>query len=73
MAPGQATPAAGAFETSSVDYLHAQAVGILDIRTLVPVVLSVTSTQYPCWRDIVLLMLHDHIVLLMLHPALRPR
>jgi hypothetical protein len=46
-APGQAAPIAGAFKTSSIGYLHAQAVGIQDIRTLVPVVLSVTSTQYP--------------------------
>jgi hypothetical protein len=43
-APGQATPAVGAFETSSVGYIHAQAVGIQDIRTSVPVVLDITST-----------------------------
>jgi hypothetical protein len=57
-APGQAAPAAGAFETSSIS--------IQDIRTLVPVVLGVKSTQYPRWRDLVLLTLQryaldDHI------------
>jgi hypothetical protein len=65
-APRQAAPTADAFEISSVSYLHAQAVGIQDIRTLVPVVLGVTSTQYPRWRDLVLLTLQryaldDHI------------
>jgi hypothetical protein len=54
------------FETSSVGYLHAQAIDIQDVRTLVPVVLNVTSTQYPRWRDLVLLTLQryaldDHI------------
>jgi hypothetical protein len=43
----QEAPAVGAFETSSVGYLHAQAIDIHDIWTLVPVVLGVTSTQYP--------------------------
>jgi hypothetical protein len=59
-AVGQAAPVAGVFETSSVNYLHAQAVGIQDIRTLVPVVLGVTSTQYPRWRDLVLLTLQRY-------------
>jgi hypothetical protein len=59
-------PAAGTFETYSVGYLDAQAVGIQDIRTLVPVVLGITSTQYPRWRILVLLTLHryaldDHV------------
>jgi hypothetical protein len=63
---GQVAPTAGTFETSSVGYLDAQAVGIQDIQTLVPVVLGVTSTQYPRWRILVLLMLQryaldDHI------------
>jgi hypothetical protein len=65
-APGQAAPTAGVFQTSSVGYLHAQAVGIQDIRTLVPVVLGVMSTLYSCWRDLMLLTLHrdaldDHV------------
>jgi hypothetical protein len=46
VAPRQAALAVGTFK-SSVGYLHAQAISIQDIRTLVPVVLNVTSTQYP--------------------------
>jgi hypothetical protein len=53
------TPTASTFE-SSVGYLHAQVVGIQDIRTLVPVVLSVMSTLYPRWCDLVLLMLQHY-------------
>jgi hypothetical protein len=54
------------FETSSIGYLHAEAVGIQDIRTLVLVVIGVTSTQYLCWRNLVLLTLQrytldDHV------------
>jgi hypothetical protein len=54
------------FGTSSIGYLHAQAIGIQDIQTLVPVILSVTSTQYPPWCDLVLLTLQryaldDHV------------
>jgi hypothetical protein len=53
-------------EISSVGYLHAQAVGIQDIWTLVPVVLDVMSTQYPHWHDLMLLTLQryaldDHV------------
>jgi hypothetical protein len=55
-APRQAAPTAGTFE-SSIGYLHAQAVNIQDIRTMVPVVLSVTSTQYMHWCNLVLLTL----------------
>jgi hypothetical protein len=63
---GQVAPTTGTFETSSVGYLDARAVSIQDIQTLVPVVLGVTSTQYPRWRILVLLMLQhyaldDHI------------
>jgi hypothetical protein len=64
--PGQAAPVVGTFETSFVGYHHVQAVGIQDIRTLVPIILSITSTQYPRWLDLVLLTLQryaldDHI------------
>jgi hypothetical protein len=48
------------FDTSTNGYLHTQAVGIQDIRTLVPIVVGVTSTQYPRWRDLVLLMLQHY-------------
>jgi hypothetical protein len=65
-APGQAAPAAHVFETSFAGYLHAHAVGIQDIQTLVSVVLGITSTQYLRWRDLVLLTLQryaldDHV------------
>jgi hypothetical protein len=54
------------FDASSVDYLYAQAADIQDTRSLVPAVLGVTSTQYPCWRNLVLLTLQryaldDHV------------
>jgi hypothetical protein len=50
-------PVATTFEASSVGYLHTQSASTQDIRSLVPVVLGVTSTQYPRWHDLMLLML----------------
>jgi hypothetical protein len=66
VSPGQAPPTAGVFKTSSVGYLHNQVVGIQDNRTLVHIVLDITSTQYPRLRDLVLLTLlryalDDHV------------
>jgi len=50
-----------------VTQLHLQAVGVQNIRSLVPVVLDPTSTSYGCWWDLVLLILRcyaldDHIL-----------
>jgi hypothetical protein len=56
-ARGQASPAVDVFDAFSVGYLHAQAASIQDIRPLVPVVLSVTSTQYHVGRQPHLLVL----------------
>jgi DNA-binding IclR family transcriptional regulator len=41
---GQVAPTMGTIEASSVTYLHTQVAGIQDIRSVVPVVLGVTST-----------------------------
>jgi hypothetical protein len=59
-APGQAALAVGAFEISSIGNLHAQAIDIQDIQTLVPVVLGVTSTQYLRWRDLMMMTLQHY-------------
>ena len=60
-------PAAGdTFEASTIASLHAQAADVQDIRSLVPVVLDVSSGHYARWRDLVMLTLQryaldDHV------------
>jgi hypothetical protein len=44
-----------AYEAAVVANLHAQAVGVQDIRTLVPIVLDPLSPHYDRWRDLLVL------------------
>ena len=55
------------YEASIVANLRAQAAGVQNIRSLVPVVLDATSSAYARWRDLVLLTLQrytldDHVL-----------
>ena len=55
------------YEASVVANLHAQAAGVQNIRSLVPVVLDANSSAYTRWRDLVLLTLQryaldDHVL-----------
>ena len=49
-----------AYEATIVANLHAQAAGVQNIRTLVPIVLDPTSTHYDRWHDLVLLVLERY-------------
>ncbi|CAN6348820.1 unnamed protein product [Urochloa humidicola] len=48
------------FEAAVIANLHAQAAGVQNIRTLVPIVLDTDSAHYDRWRDLVLLVLERY-------------
>ena len=61
-------------EAALVAHLHAQAAGVQNIRSLVPVVLDLLSPHYNRWRDLVLLTLEhyalaDHVLCTAPRPA----
>lgn len=55
-----------AYEFIAITSLHAQAVGVQNIRSLVPIIIDLTFSTYTRWRDLVLTLhcyaLNDHIL-----------